>query len=288
MVTRKYYSKRDKPLQKQIPFDFWKGFCAYVQEISDNNWLSERFGYCDDFGDWHVTKERVNNKMLQEIGHNLFPLDSHQRPEEEVTFDLIEFFFNYVSKPVDVNEFDAAKAKYEYTIGINRLFDNFNLAYELKKGVIRDLHSKTIDRMFLNDSFEIPDSQTQDMLILALDKFYSRNSEDKRIALEKLVDVYQRISSWENRDKKQSIEKLLEKVSGGDEKIREALGCDLNSMWKIANEFMIRHTEIGKIPITDSDFREYLFYAYYNCIRLILMKYKYVKRDSKEDDDVPF
>jgi hypothetical protein len=51
---------------------------------------------------------------------------------------------------------------------------------------------------------------------------------------------------------------------------------------------MIRHTEIGKIPITDSDFREYLFYAYYNCIRLILMKYKYVKRDSKEDDDVPF
>jgi hypothetical protein len=81
---------------------------------------------------------------------------------------------------------------------------------------------------------------------------------------------------------------LLEKTSGGDVRIKETLGCDLDSMWKIANEFMIRHTEVGKIPITDNDFRDYLFYAYYNCIRLILIKYKYVKAASEEEDDVPF
>jgi hypothetical protein len=205
-----------------------------------------------------------------------------------VIFDLIQFFFNHVSKPDDVGKFDAARAKYDYTIGINRLFDNFNLAYELKKGVIKDLHSKTIDRIVLSDSFEIPDSETQAMLNLAVDKFYSRNPEDKKIALDKLVDVYQRISSWENKDKKKSIDKILEKTSGGDARIKEALGCDLNSMWKIANEFMIRHTEVGKIPITDNDFRDYLFYTYYNCIRLILIKYKYVKGSSEEEDEVPF
>jgi hypothetical protein len=226
--------------------------------------------------------------MLQEIGHALFPLDPKRKLTDEPTFDLIEFFFNHVSKPVDVGNFDAAKGKYEYTIGINRLFDNFNLAYELRKGAIKDLHSKTIDRIVLNDSFEIPDSETQDMLNLAVEKFYSRNLEDKKIALEKLVDVYQRISSWEDKDKKKSIDKLLEKTSGGDDRIKEALGCDLNSMWKIANDFMIRHTEVGKIPITDNEFREYLFYAYYNCIRLILIKYKYVKGASEEEDDLPF
>ena len=272
---------------KDIPFDFWRGLCAYIQEISNKNWLSERFGFCDDNGYWHLMKDSVNSKMLQEIGHELFPLNPLRRPNEDSIFDLIEFFFNHVSKPVDVDKSDVAKAKYEYTIGINRLFNNFNLAYELRKGVIKDLHSKTIDRIVLNDSFEIPDSETQDMLNLAVEKFYSRNPEDKKIALEKLVDVYQRISSWEDKDKKKSIEKLLERASGGDIRIKEALGCDLNSMWKIANDFMIRHTEVGKIPITDNDFREYLFYAYYNCIRLILMKYKYAKGTS-EEDEVPF
>jgi len=51
---------------------------------------------------------------------------------------------------------------------------------------------------------------------------------------------------------------------------------------------MIRHTEVGKKPITDSDFGEYLFYAYYNCIRFMLKKYKYIRPDVKEDEDIPF
>lgn len=289
----KYYSKRNKPLQKDIPFDFWRGLSAYVEEISPKGWLSEHFGYWDSFNnEWDLVKEKINNKMLQEIGHALFPLDPKRKLTNEIIFDLIEFFFNHVSKPIDSPDgdsvFDVAAGKYEYTIGINRLFNNFNLAYELRKGVVKDLHSKTIDRIVLSDSFEIPDSETQAMLNLALEKFYSRNPEDKKIALEKLVDVYQRISSWEGKDKKKSIDKLLEKTSAGDVKIKEALGCDLDSMWRIANEFMIRHTEVGKIPITDNDFRDYLFYAYYNCIRLILIKYKYVKGASEEEDDVPF
>jgi len=221
----KYYSKRNKPLTKDISFDFWRGLCAYVQEIPNKDWLNEHFGSCDDYGNWHVVKEWVNNKMLQEIGQELFPLSQLRRPNEEVIFDLIEFFFNHVSKPDDVGKFDAARAKYDYTIGINRLFDNFNLAFELKKGVIKDLHSKTIDRIVLSDSFEIPDSETQAMLNLAVDKFYSRNPEDKKIALEKLVDVYQRISSWENKDKKKSIDKILEKTSGGDARIKKPWGA---------------------------------------------------------------
>ncbi len=273
---------------KDISNDFWRAFCAYIKEISEKDWLREHFGFWSEYhGEWILVDQHINNKMLQEIGHELFPLNPLRRPIEEIIFDLIEFLFNYVSMPSKNNTFNSPKAKYEYTIGINRLFDNFNLAYELKKGAIKDLHSKTIDKIVLNDSFEIPDGETQAMLNLAVDKFYSRNPEDKKIALEKLVDVYQRISSWEDKDKKKSIDKILEKASGGDARIKEALGCDLNSMWRIANEFMIRHTEVGKIPITDNDFREYLFYAYYNCIRLILIKYKYAKGTS-EEDDVPF
>ena len=126
------------------------------------------------------------------------------------------------------------------------------------------------------------------MLNLSLDKFYSRNAADKRIGLEKLVDVFQRISSWEDKDKKKSVEKILDRTSAGDGNIKEALECELNTLWKIANNFMIRHTELGKIPIVDNNFVEYLFYAYYNCIRLILIKYKCAKSAPTEEEDIPF
>jgi hypothetical protein len=283
----KYYSKRNKPPDKNITLNFWRGFDAFIKEIIQEGMLSEYFGdWSYSSESWYVDNDRVNGKMLQEIGFSFYPINPLRMPNKDILFDLIEFFFRYVSKPSG-DKFDAAKGKYAYTIGINRLFENFNLAYEIKKGVIKDLHSKILDRAILSDSFEIPDRETQDMLTLSLDKFYSRNADDKRIGLEKLVDVFQRISSWEDKDKKKSIEKILNKTCGGDANIKETLECELTTLWRIANDFMIRHTEIGKIPISDDDFREYLFYAYYNCIRLILLKYKYPKAPA-EEEDIPF
>lgn len=65
----KYYSKRNKSLSKQISYDFRKGLCAYIKEISERGWLSEHFGHSDEFGQrWGLVNEKINNKMLQEIG----------------------------------------------------------------------------------------------------------------------------------------------------------------------------------------------------------------------------
>lgn len=157
----------------------------------------------------------------------------------------------------------------------------------MRKGEIQVTHSRLIDKQILNDKFNIPDKETENLLNLAVNKFYSRNITEQKIGLEKLVDVFQRISSWEDKDKKKSVDKILDKTSSGDLNIKEALECHLNTLWKIANKFMIRHTEVGEIPISDNDFREYLFYCYYNCIRLILIKYKCAKT-ARAEEEIPF
>ena len=109
--------------------------------------------------------------------------------------------------------------------------------------------------------------------------------------MEKIVDAYQRISSWENQsDKKKSINSIINKISSQNPEIKKITEEDFQSMWKIANDFMIRHTELNKRNINDPDFLEYLFYQYYISIRFILKKYGYLKfyKEVNDKDELPW
>lgn len=288
-----YFSRKHQSLSLQISEEFWEAFKAYIIELGRDGGFAE-FGHWEptyNDGYWVVNDDRVNLKMVQEIGKRLYPLDEIDgKPDDERIFDLIEFFFKYVTKPMNV-DFDKRQGRYEYTIRINQLFDNFRLKYQLKKGEVGALHSEFFVELLNEFEFDMPDIQTKKLIDIALDKFSSRNIEEQKIGLEKLVDAYQRISSWEEQDKKKSVEKMLKKVSEGNEEIANILDKDSHELWQIANNFMIRHTEKGKIPINDPDCIEYLFYAYFNAIRLILKKYGYVKERLKGEentDDLPF
>lgn len=285
-----YFSKRGKPFTKDISVDFLNGFKAYINEIVDMGWLNEKFGVSEwnsyyDQEQWHVEIGLVNRKMLQEIGHAAYPLKGEF--EKETILDIIEFFFRYISIPKK-DGFDGPKARYQYTIGVNQLFQNFKLLYKLIKGSVKELHSSGLDENILKDSFEIPDKETEKLINFALEKFYSRKPSEQKIGLEKIVDAYQRISSWEGKNKKESVDKILNKVANGNFHIKKLFEQDSKELWKIANEFMIRHTEIDKKTINDTDFIEYLFYSYYNNIRLILKKYNYTKKSTDIDESIPF
>ncbi len=52
----------------------------------------------------------------------------------------------------------------------------------------------------------------------------------------------------------------------------------MQELTNIANNFCIRHHEIGKKEINDPEIIDFLFYLYFNYIRLILVKYNMVKK----------
>ena len=285
-----YYSRRNRPFTKDVTTEFWNAFKSYIDELANKDWLYEQFGdKYYDFGQWHhcVDKEKVKQKMLQEMGRALYPLPE-RIPVKDTVFDLIEFFFRFVSIQVE-DLFDRGKATYQYTIRINQLFENFKLSYKLEKGLVKERHSSIMDRTITKDDFTIEDKETQNLTNLALEKFYDRKPSEQKIGLEKLVDAFQRVSSWEDTDKVRSVNKILQKLCQDQPALKETLEMELKALWKTANEFMIRHTEVDKIKITDPDFSEYLFYRYYSVLRLIFKKYGYLrnKKRSNEEEFIP-
>ena len=298
-----YFSQRNKPYTSTITEEFWNAFKAYIEELCEKGWFYKYSKFYGNFydGRWVVDISKLNRKMAQEIGKRMFPLN--EMPDDETIVRLIEFFFKIVSKPISnkgpLNIYDDNDGRYEYTIRINNLFQNYLIKYELRKGKVTMKNSEIFDDMISKIDFVIPDDEeTMEMLSIALKKFYSRNFEERKIALEKLVDAYQRISSWEDKEnKKKSVEKILSKITQNEEEFKDLLGKDVQELWEMANKFMIRHTETDKIPIKDEAVLEYLFYAYFNTIRFILKKYGYLK-ENKEDsnkteekkgiDDLPF
>lgn len=297
-----YYSKRNKDWVEKLSNDFWQGFKAYIEEIA----YGKGFLF-ENFGDWEsgalLVSGKVNSRMLQEIGQAEWPLSG--KPFDDQTFDLIQFFFNFVSYPTkwDYNrsyadchlpvEFNAKKGRYEYTIGVNRLFKNFKHPYKLIKGDIKRSRSEILDEKILNLEFQIPDIELLGLINDAIEYFYSRNSNEKKIGLEKIVDAYQRLKTIENSNVRKGIELMKKKVSLL-EVVQTAFGEDLVDLWKVVNNYAIRHFEINKIPLKDEDFMEYLFYGYFNVIRLMLKKYGWIQDKEKsvvekeEEEALPF
>lgn len=294
-----YYSKRNKDWEDNLSSDFWNGFRAYIRDI-----VQEGF-FFENFGNWEsgalLDSDKVNSKMLQEIGEAEWPLFS--KPSDDQTFDLIQFFFNFVSYPAkwDYNrdyedcylptEFNAKRGRYEYTIGINRLFKNFKHPYKLIKGDIKRFGSEILDEKILKLEFKIPDTELFKLINDAINYFYSRNSNEKKVGLEKIVDAYQRLKTIKSSNVKRGVE-LMKKEVSLLEVVQTAFGEDLADLWKVANNYAIRHFETNKIPLEDEYCIEYLFYGYFNVIRLMLKKYGWIEDKEKsvaeKEEDLPF
>ncbi|MCK4306620.1 hypothetical protein KAW50_00165 [candidate division WOR-3 bacterium] len=290
-----YYSKRNKSWEDNLSSEFWQGFEAYINEIAAKYFLFENFV---DWKKCSTSFNKIKSKMLQEIGVGEWPLFS--QPSDDKIFDLIQFFFRFVSSPTEWHqtlkcgdmptEFDRGKGSLLYTIGINRLFTNFKHPYKLKKGEIECTRSEILDEKILNLEFKIPDDELSKLINEAMKYFYSRNPGDKKRGLEKIVDAYQRLKTLKDSDVKKGVERITKEASLLEE-TQTAFGGDLKDLWEVANNYAIRHFETDQIPLEDKDFIEYLFYGYYNVIRLVLRKYGMIedkKRAVEEKEELPF
>ena len=90
--------------------------------------------------------------------------------------------------------------------------------------------------------------------------------------METLWDAWERIKSLElPADKKESTKRILDKGSN-EPNFRQLLEGEARSLTDIGNGFMIRHAEVGKIPIADDEHVDFLFHKLFAMIRLLLRK----------------
>jgi len=118
--------------------------------------------------------------------------------------------------------------------------------------------------------FNTGDQTLDELLQTAREKFMNRDFAVRREALEKLWDAWERLKSLRDpTNKRRSIELLLE--SGcAEQNLRNKVNAEARQLTDIGNEFMIRHTEVTKTPITESIHVDYLFHRLFSLIRMLL------------------
>ena len=120
--------------------------------------------------------------------------------------------------------------------------------------------------------FNTGDDALNELLERARTRFLSPNPATRRESLEAFWDAWERIKSLElPADKKESTKRILDKGSV-EPNFRQVLEDEARFLTSIGNGFMIRHAEVGKIPVTDDEHVDFLFHKLFGMIRLLLRK----------------
>lgn len=271
-MTRQYYSIRTgkNPLASQIDLsmflrlfeDLYTGFLA-------KGYFQEAFGYdCVDAGE--VPGKLCGNieaQILRKVRKsNLWPIQNKCAGySEDDVFDVIEFLYDYVSKPIDgiyhnyndcgwhYQTFNIEIGRQEYRDEINDLLRDYKEGYELStEGEILALAERGLENLFQANLPVYDPENVEARVNNAVLKFrrYRSSSDDRRDAIRDLADV---------------LEFLRPKLKAVITKNDEA------DIFNIANNFGIRHhNDTQKSDYDKAIWYSWMFYYYLATIHATL------------------
>ncbi len=191
-------------------------------------------------------------------------------PTDAEVFDLLEFSYEMMAEP-EAGEFhrymghthyryNRERGRERFAIDVNRILERNGIAFELKLGEVTRIAPAPLQELLESPGFRTGDTTLDELLETARRKFLNRDLTVRVESLEKLWDAWERLKSIEpGQDKKASVAAILDKAAP-EPGIRERLEKEARELSDIGNGFMIRHTEVGKIPITRPAHVEYLFH----------------------------
>jgi len=144
------------------------------------------------------------------------------------------------------------------------------MAFELVNGELTRIAPIGVQEVLAHATFNTGDKDLDRLLETAREKFLNRSLDIRREGLEKLWDAWERLKTIEpGKDKKTQAGALLDKATT-EPNLRGRLEKEALELTEIGNNFMIRHTETNKTPITESQHVDYLFHRMLSLIRLLL------------------
>ena len=272
MSNRSYYSNRTgkNPLAYELALPILLNrFKDLFQRFSTDGYFQEAFGYeCVDDG--HVPGLlgfNIGIHILYRIRKlDLWPIDEKcLHYSEDDIFDVIEFLFDHVSRPVDgkyhkwnncgwhYESFDSEGGRTRYLKEINELLDEYKDGYELSAiGEILALPEKGLETLLKAPLPTVDPNNIESRVESAILKFRRQRSslEDRRDAIRDLADVLEYLRP-----------KLKLVLIKGDE----------NDMFNIANNFGIRHhNDSQKTDYDKAIWHSWMFYYYLATIQAVV------------------
>lgn len=271
-VAHQYYSQRQgtNPHPKGLPLrDVIDIFVGVYLIFNTDGYFDEAFGFlCVDEGNIQGKVPDPPLEMLLAIRKkNLWPIhDRAKNYSEDDFFDVIEFLYQHVSKPIDgtmhdYNEcgmhwetFNQAQGRQEYREKINELLAHYEHRYELsKEGEVLRKPEAGFEQIFDAD---IPtnDNNVTARVDAAVLRYRRHGStlDDRRQAVRDLADVLEYL--------RPKVKKML---------TRE----DERDLFNIANNFEIRHhNEKQRTGYDKAIWLSWMFYFYLSTIHVVLRK----------------
>jgi len=271
-MTRRYYSVRTgkNPLASQLDLPmFLRLFGDLYKNFLQKEYFQEAFGYdCVDAGRVSGTLgEDIEAQIRRRIRKsNLWAIHTaYVGYSEDDVFDVIEFLYDYVSKPIegffhDFNNcgwhydiFDKEAGRQEFRNEINDLLKDYAGGYELSiEGEILALADTGLGNLFQTNLPVYDPENVEFRVNNAILKFrrYRSSSEDRRDAVRDLADVLEFL--------RPKLKTILTKK-------------DENDIFMIANNFGIRHhEETQKTDYDKSIWYSWMFYYYLATIHATL------------------
>jgi hypothetical protein len=257
------------------------GLLELVSTKIQQGWFGESFPHmCDDgYGNAGCDVERMR-KMLGAYSV-IDPMDRDSRDSSDPqVFDLLEFSYEKISFPIEGDwhsymrhnhySYDQDKGRSEFQADVNRILERNGIAFELIDGEVKRLAPAGFHEALGTATFKTGDGPLDEMLEDARGKFLNRDLKIRRESLERLWDAWERLKTIEQgKDKKAKVKSLLDHVSS-EPTLRQVVEDEANALTGIGNNFMIRHTEVGKVAVARSRDVDYLFQRLFSLIHLLL------------------
>jgi hypothetical protein len=267
-----YYSQRAglAPHPQGLPLkDIIDLFTRIYDQLCDEGYFHEAFGYeCTDAGQIRGNVADIQLELLLAIRkHNLWPIHlQSSKYSEDDFFDVIEFLFQHVSKPVDGvyhswndcgmhwETFNRSEGQRHFCEKTNTVLGHYEGQFELSQdGEMLHRPEFGFERIFAAD-LPSKDMKVIDRVNAAVFRFRKHGStnDDRRLAVRDLADV---------------LEYLRPRVQGlltvNDEK----------DLFNLANNFGIRHhNDKQKTNYDAALWLGWMFYFYLSTVHVLLRK----------------
>ena len=267
MRIRPYYSARtgNDPKGLRIDLPILRRFVeSTYNKLLRNCYLQEALGFeCVDAGfiPGYVGDDVETYALLRLKRLSIFPFDKNYDHSESDLFDLLEFLFDHVSKPVDgryhdwdecgwhYSTFDKTGGQSEFRDEVNLVLKDYGIGWELSEdGEILLAGESGLNLLF---EAQLPGNHRDglhDRVHAAISKFRRHKSsiDDRRDAVRNLADVLELLRP-----------KLKQVLNSQDE----------SDLFNIANNFGIRHNNEKQKREYDQDiWLSWMFYYYLSTI----------------------
>jgi hypothetical protein len=272
-----YYSKRTGKNTDTPKLDFptvCKLFKNRFNSFFDRCYFQEAFGYsCTDKGRMPgILGSDIEAEIVQRLHKTwLWPVDEEhlESYSEEDLFDVIEFFYDCVSKPNSTwyhgwndcgwhsSEYDGEVGRAEFRAAINEIIGHYNNGYELSEnGEILILAENGLEELVDAELPSYDPDNIDNRIQAAIRKFrlYRSSPDEKREAIRNLADV---------------LEYMKPKFKGILSK------SDESGLFNIANNFGIRHhTDKQRTDYDKEIWNNWMFYFYLATIHMVIASLK--------------